>query len=196
MNPAKYSLSFFVVSRADKMAETQIQLPSSPPPSVCLLDTRLHTPLPRGSATKSATSQSKFFTKLPPELRTEIYQRAFGHRMFHMDLRFTGPNCRSTVRRYHAGIDFMANMKHRPDISDPPKNGAGGGVSAIETRLGNFGSTPARKEKAYAAWPQRSRNLLRRGNRVAPKLSSSVSRGIGLVYRYPSRSNLTSELDI
>ncbi|KAI9039709.1 uncharacterized protein KD926_009179 [Aspergillus affinis] len=63
-------------------------------------------------------SSSTFFKRLPPEIRRKIYVHAFGRRTYHMDFRYSGPDCRGTDPKFHAGIDFVANMSHDPETSE------------------------------------------------------------------------------
>ena len=100
-----------------KPASDPPERPPSPPENLRLPLNR--PPLSWESATADATSKSLFFTKLPPELRTKIYRHAFGDRTFHMDLRFSRPQCRNTDRRYHAAIDYLENMKHHARTQGP-----------------------------------------------------------------------------
>ncbi|KAK1145159.1 hypothetical protein N8T08_004592 [Aspergillus melleus] len=74
---------------------------------------------PLSTAAVSHSSPSSFFTRLPPEIRRKIYVHAFGGRTYHMDFRYTGPDCRGTDPKFHAGIDFVANMTDDPKTSEP-----------------------------------------------------------------------------
>lgn len=104
------------------MADTEVERPVSPPQSVRLPDKGVLTNQAFASDIASdRSSQSLFFTKLPRELRAEIYRHAFGDRTFHMDFRFVGPTCKSTERPYHAGINGNAKGCRRPSVAQPQK---------------------------------------------------------------------------
>lgn len=99
-----------------EMADVGVERPVSPPQSVKLPDAQC---LAESFTTNSAPSQSLFFTRLPGELRAQIYRHAFGNSTFHMDFRFTGPTFISTEKPYHAGIKRNAKGFRWPSLVEP-----------------------------------------------------------------------------
>jgi hypothetical protein len=57
------------------------------------------------NAVISGSANSSFFTKLPPEIRNQIYLYAFGQRTIHLDYRYSVALPRRTEPLDHAGID-------------------------------------------------------------------------------------------